>query len=357
MTLKNKFKSYILRLIAQRNYKTKLDPKKIKKILIVREGGIGDAISIYPLLREIKKNYPNISIDIYAGLSNNFMYTYVNEVNNVYTKYKKRQFIKSFIDLIKMKMQSYDLLIELTPFRMSRTLACIFIQPKYAIAVTGTKKKYGFNREAISFFHKTYPQHENEHIVKRYLHILEYIDIYNPDDKLEFYLPKATNKKHTLKKQENIFYVGFNTDGSHIDKTLSNSQIINICNTLKLDKIKIILFCAPQKRKAFKELINNNNLTNTNLLPETKTIYEAAQVVRNLDLMITPNTSFVHIASGLKIPVLGLFGNSKLHTVVWAPYKVAYDIVTPTKEGTLSLRDINIYEIKAKLIKLLNIQN
>ncbi len=359
MNLKIRIRDYILKKIAQRNYIDIITPDKIKKILIVREGGIGDAISIYPMLREIKKNYPTCEIDIYAGLVNSFMYKYTpSYVNNIFIKYKKRQWYKTFIEIFKMRQKNYDLLIELTQLQLSRTLACVLINPKLAIGVCGTAKNYTYNRNSLSFFQKVYDRNSNQHILKSYLDILEYLNINSVDSSLEFFLPakpsdnlvKYKNNKNTLLK------IGFNTDGSHKDKTLCYQQIIDICNILTHKDIEIILFCAPPKRDSFKKLIKENNLNNTTLIYETKSIYEAAELVQEMDLMITPNTSFVHIASGLKIPVLGLFGNDPSHLIVWPPYEVPYETVTPKEENMLSLKTIDIKEVQQKAFKILNIK-
>lgn len=60
MTLKQKFKNFFLKKIAQRNYDKDISDIKIKSILLIRDGGIGDAILSYPLIRELKRNYPKL---------------------------------------------------------------------------------------------------------------------------------------------------------------------------------------------------------------------------------------------------------------------------------------------------------
>jgi ADP-heptose:LPS heptosyltransferase len=187
--------------------------------------------------------------------------------------------------------------------------------------------------------------------------MLKYIQINNPKDDLKFYLPPTpSNKIIEFKKQkEKKLYIGFNTEGSHEDRTLSKNQIVNICNILKHSNIQIILFCTPDKRNFFKEIISHNKLNNTIISYETKNIYDAAELVQELDLMITPDTSFVHIASGLKIPVLGLYANKPLLISIWAPYNVPYEIVTPKEKDVTSIKEIDIKELKTKAFKLLNI--
>ena len=60
-------KAVILKLIAEKSYKDDFRPETFKKILIVRTAKIGDTICLFPLIRELKKAYPSVQIDIYAS--------------------------------------------------------------------------------------------------------------------------------------------------------------------------------------------------------------------------------------------------------------------------------------------------
>ncbi|RXJ96215.1 hypothetical protein CRV00_03285 [Malaciobacter molluscorum] len=358
MTLKQKIKNYLFKKIAQKKYDENIINIKINRILLIRDGGIGDAILSYPLIRELHKFYPDAKIDIYASLNNHFMYKYLPEVNNVYLKYKKRNWFKSWIEILKMKNNHYDLAIDDTVIRFHRTLYTMIINPKIILASSASSKRYGFDRSALSIYYKTYhEQNEIPHIVDDRLRVLKLLNFTKYNNKMYFPLPKEKNIEiqNYIKKYKDYKLVGLNTDASHKDRTLNTKQIIDLCNLLKNEKIKIIPFCVPSKFEYFEKLIDENALTNVAIPFKTKSIYDAAEVLNELDLLITPDTSFVHIASGLNIPTIGLFWNDPIKYILCAPK--AQNSIALTPKGTESnLQNINLNEIQENAFKILNIK-
>lgn len=356
MKILNLIRNYIFKKIAQRNYLNTLNITSMNKILVIKNGGIGDAICIYPLLREIKKNYPHIQLDVYAGTSNYFMYRPVPYVEKIHLKYKKREWYKTWYTIYKMKQENYDLLMDFTPIDFKRTLSSIVIKPKYAISITVNTKKYGFERSDLSFYHKVFPLVITKHIVDSYLQLLTYIDISTPDNQLKFFLPKKENKQ--LKKFINLFQntrlVGLNTDSSSPTRALNSQQIISLSQQLMNEDITIILFCMPHKRESFTELILKEKLTNIMLTYPTNSIFDAAELIGKMDIVITPDTSFIHIASGLNVPTVGLYWNIPTKTIEWGPKSDMFEVVTPTSNTDFSLRNINLSTVAEATVKLLS---
>ena len=54
----------ILYLTFKSQKKTNPYPKQVKKILLIRRNRLGDAINLLPIINAIKKNYPDIKINI-----------------------------------------------------------------------------------------------------------------------------------------------------------------------------------------------------------------------------------------------------------------------------------------------------
>jgi len=353
MNLKQKLKNIFLKKIAQKTYKKNISNEKIEKILIIRDGGIGDAICVYPLIRELKKELPNVQIDIYASLNNYFMYKYVPYANNIYLKYKFRHWYKTWIDIYKMRKNEYDLVIDDTVIRLHRIFYTILIKPEFAIASNGSKKRYGFNRSELSFYYKTYESDYIEHIVKKRLQVLKLINFKNINEKMEFFLAEENHKiSKYLNNLKQYKLIGLNTDSSHISRTLNEIQIITLCKKLEDDDIKVILFSLPNKYNYFKSLIKDNNLSNVELSFKTKTIYEAAQIVNGLDVLISPDTSFIHIASGLNIPTIGLYWKDPFKYIEWGPKSDKSYFITP-KTDESHIKNIDLNEIRNKAFELL----
>ena len=67
-------KKLILKLFLQEKVKKPINKKEINKILFIRNLKIGDAVVSFPLLRELKKNFPNAEIDVYASTNSDFLF-------------------------------------------------------------------------------------------------------------------------------------------------------------------------------------------------------------------------------------------------------------------------------------------
>ncbi|MFY9074855.1 glycosyltransferase family 9 protein [Malaciobacter mytili] len=354
MKFKQKIKNLFFKKIAQKKYTKTLNLKDIKKILIIRDGGIGDAICTYPLIRELKKNLPHVEIDIYASLNNHFMYKYLPYIDNIYIKYKKRQWYKSWIDILKMRKNRYDLAIDDTVIRLHRTIYTKIINPTFVIGSSDTNKRYGFDRSELSYYYKTYNSNDIKHIVDKRLRILDLLGLPNNNNKMDFYLSKKRNIHIQKYFEESKAYkfIALNTDGSNSSRTLTKEQIITLCKLLYKKNIKIILLSIPKKYTYFEKLIKENNLLNVELPFKTNTIYDAAEIVKNVNLLISPDTSFIHIASGLNIPTIGLYWNNPIKYIEWGPRsEKSYAITPKTKEE--NILHINLNDVKDKAFEIL----
>ena len=356
MNIKERFKNFLFKKIAQKKHTSILPTQQIKNILIIRDGGIGDAVFSYPLLRELKNKIPNAKIDIYASLNNHFMYEYTPWVNNVYLKHKKRHWFKTWIELLKMKRNHYDIAIDDTIVRFHRTLYTMIINPKFVLASSGSTRKYGFDRSELSYYYRVYQSNNTDiHIVDDRLKVLHFLGITNINNKMDFFLPNKINQNlqtyiNDIKKGYKL--IALNTDASHKTRTLNTKQIIDLCKLLQNEKIKIIPFCIPSKLNYFNKLIKDHSLTNVQLPFKSQTIYEAAEILKQVDLIITPDTSFVHIASGLDIPTIGLFWNDPTKFISCAPRSTISVALTP-KGKEENLKNINLQEIQENAFKIL----
>lgn len=285
------------------------------------------------------------------------MYKYIPWVNNVYLKHKKRHWYKTWIEVFKMRQNHYDLAIDDTVIRLHRTIYTMIINPKYVIACAGKAKRYGFDRSQLSFYYKTYPITDlSIHIVDERLKALDLLGIKNYDNKMLFPLPKENDEINDfISKFKDYKLIGLNTDASHEDRTLSTEQIVTLCKLLERKDIKIIPFSVPKKLEYFKTLIKENNLKNVEIPLKTNSIFEAAQVLEKLDLLITPDTSFVHIASGLNIPVIGLFWNYPSKYILCAPRSDISVALTP-KGKEENLKNIDLRQIQKNAFEILNIK-
>jgi ADP-heptose:LPS heptosyltransferase len=89
-----------------------------------------------------------------------------------------------------------------------------------------------------------------------------------------------------------------------------------------------------------------------NVLPShsTRNLYEASCIVSKLSLLITPDTSMVHIGSAVHTPVVGLYHEAPQAIFRFGLYKIPYELVI-SKTGFVS--DIEPAEVSDALTRLM----
>ncbi len=122
--------------------------KIIKKILLIRPGGLGDAALLVPLVKELKIRIPEIIIDIVCESRNKGIFESIPYIDNIFNYWMLK-------DIIKLLNQEYDIIIDTEQFHK---LSAIFS------SIIKTKKRIGFatnNRErhydiSLPYFQKKY---------------------------------------------------------------------------------------------------------------------------------------------------------------------------------------------------------
>ena len=104
----------------------------------------------------------------------------------------------------------------------------MLINPDFILASSGTKTRYGFDRNELSFYYKTYSSYTLNHIVDKRLKILDLLKITNYSNKMDFYLPNNldNNVLEFINKFKPHKVVALNTEGSNSSRTLTKEQII-----------------------------------------------------------------------------------------------------------------------------------
>ncbi len=68
-------------------------------------------------------------------------------------------------------------------------------------------------------------------------------------------------------------------------------------------------------------------------------------MISQLNLLLTPDTMAVHLASAFEIPVFGIYVHYNTDELIWSPYKSDFDCVV-TKEP--NLKNVTFEEVNKK---------
>lgn len=252
-----KLKTLILKLLLKKENKEKIDKSQIKKILFIRNAKIGDAICSFPLLRELSKNFPNSTIDVYASIYSDFLFEKVPYCNKVFTKYRTKHFFKTLFQIFLMRKQRYDLVVLAMPMKFGLELSTWFINPRWTISIgkqadSVYEKKLGISREDLSFYDALKIENKNEHMVDYLLSMLLLLDIKEYSNKMEFPFDKEKfdYAQNFLKNTQKSNFIALNIDSANKRQCLYEKQIVEISNLLKNRYIYNYILFAIKKRRS-----------------------------------------------------------------------------------------------------------
>ena len=314
-------KAYLLKLLTKKNVFL-FDIKDSKSVLILKYDRIGDMIVSTPIFRELKIAYPNISISVLASKENRDVIKYNPYVDKIYTNYKN-QIFNDLPTLLKLRKKNFDVCIELDHSVIPHAIFRLkILNPKKTISIH-KDGRYGVKGVDLKIYDYFTKKDTKSHFSKIWLETLFFFGIIPSSYSYDLFLGNIEKEKAkifaiSLGKKIKI---GINMEGSFPEKSIQKEELEKICVGLhnNFNNIKIVILTSPNKLLEKKKLISELGLDFVIPSYNTKTIIDAAALIEQLDLIITPDTSIVHIASSFDKPLVSIHENNKDSFRLWAP--------------------------------------
>lgn len=312
------------------------------KVLFVRLNRIGDALVSTPLIDLVKKK-TDCKIYVLADKKNHFVFSNNPNINGVIIFQKG---IKGFLFVQKfIKNEKIDIMIDLHD-DVSTTVTYLF-------AVSNVKYKFGLNKINNEIYTHTVQRLDSSsnHVIDRILKLSELFGFTYLKDEIKIgYYPKVENLNSAAeiidkKFPENKFLVGINISAGSDARFWGVEPFKEIIESLMKYDINIILFSDLKDYDKAKSIIDEKFI-----YPVSKEFDKFVAGVLQVDLLFSPDTSVIHIASMKKIPVFGLYVKYRTQDMIWSPYNADFDCIV-TEEPTL--KNITVEEVKKKFIPFL----
>jgi len=354
VSLSKIIKGSLLKLLTKKK-STSFDIKKSKKVLFLRYDRLGDMIITTPVFRELKLAYPEIEISVLASKANKDILTNNPYVDKVYTNHKN-EFLKDFSTLKKLRNEKFDVAVEFDHSVIPHAILRLkIINPKKIISVfkDGRYGVLGTELQMYDFYTK---ENLQRHFRDIWLETLCFFDI-TPKSKnydIFFTNEQEIQAQEFLKIYKDKKIIGINLEGAVKGKKIEEKELKEICEGLykKEPNIQILILHTPNKIEEVKDIIASMNLDYVLPTYETKTILDLAALVKYLDLIITPDTSIVHIASALNKPVVSIHENNmSSHTFFSPTSEKNYTVFAETKSGLKGYSTKEIIEYSLVFLK------
>jgi lipopolysaccharide heptosyltransferase II len=279
----------------------------IQNILIARFSSIGDIVLTTPLVRAVRRRFPNARIDFVTKREFAELMQTNPHITTVYPYDACTGIRGVFVLARQLRAQRYDLLIDL--HKNFRTYCLRFLtNPGQIVAfakqiVTRTLLvKTGINR-----YGKVFP------IPERYLKPLHRFGVVNDDQGLELFPTAADwSQVNTIFEQEHLaegeLVIGFGPITAHPLKQWPVERFMELGQQLvQCYGARILLFGGTmdvQKVQRIAEQIPNAPM----VLCGRLSLLETAAAVQRCDLFVGNDTGIVHIAAAMQRKVIVLYG-------------------------------------------------
>lgn len=261
------------------------------KILIYRLSSIGDIVLTSPVIRCLKKAFPEAEIHYltrkkYAELlSTNPYIDYLHLVDHS---------AKEIIN--KLKSEKFDYLIDL--HRNIRSISTRFsLKTKYSTFPKLNFKKFLFTKFKIN-------KMPNLHIVDRYFKAVEFLNVKNDGQGLDLFIEKKTTLPENLIIEKN--YISFAIGATYETKRYPISLIKEFIEKATLP----VYIIGGVKEKKDGEFLQKGSKGKAVSLCAMLSLQQSALLIKQSSLHISNDTGMMHFAAALKKPLLSIWGNT-----------------------------------------------
>ena len=297
-----------------------IEKNGIDSIIIMRDDGkIGDMVVSSFIYREIKKQYPNIKIGVVTRKGATDIIKDNHYVDKIYEYKKDSSYLKNLANEI--AKEKYDLLIDTSTILREKQIMFI--------SKCDCKINLGVDKEGWQLFDISVPEEKNSHITKRFINILEVLGIKEIQSNYDIQISDEALVKveKKIKEEENILEVSGKervilnpyTASKHRNFNRKNiEKIIEIL--LKYRENELYLLGHGENKKEILEIKEKIKDKRVHYI-ELAGIQEVIALIKNCEMIISPDTSIVHIGVGLDKKVIAIYREDVIgnNGVLWGP--------------------------------------
>ena len=337
-------------------------PSRFKKILLIRPGGIGDAVLLFPAINALKTAFPDSDIDLLCEKRNAGIFELSERINRLYL-YDKG------LDLIKCLRSSYDVVIDTEQWhRLSAIVAYL----------TGAAVRIGFdtNERGRLFTHRI-PYSHDDYEVYSFLHLIEPLiesskfkvqgsgllfDLDEPflniedDPSIDFQSSTSYLQSPTV-----AIFPG----ASVVERRWGGDRFGKVAKALNDKGYRVVMLGSNVDRKDAERI--KKYASNSFDLTGRTSLEDVARVLKMSKLLITADSGLMHIAYAVGTPTVSLFGSGIEKK--WAPRGKKHIVInkhidcspctrfgyTPRcKRGVECLSSISVAEVIASVERILD---
>ena len=282
----------------------------LRRILLIRPGGIGDAVLLAPAIAALQERFPAAAITVLAEKRNAGVFALIPDVAQVLRYDVPGEFLTAF---------------RLKPEVVIDTEQCHYLSAVVArLTGAGTIIGYGTNQRA-RLFHHAIPYSHDDYEADSFFHLLAPLGITPPPPMAAVFLSVPTaagnRAKQLLAPLAGRPFLTIFPGASIQERRWDTENFSRIAVRLAAQGFGIVVVGGREDAATGSAISNAGGL---NLAGQT-TLAETAAILAQSALLISGDSGVLHLGVGLGIPTVSFFGPGIAKK--WAPRGLAHRVL------------------------------
>lgn len=284
------------------------------RILVIRFERIGDVLVGLPVIRSLRRRYPDARIELLVSRSNRAVADAVAPFVDDVWVYGKT--IPSALRLLRaLRHARYDAIVDLIDHPSTTAQLVIrWCRPRAAVGLLHAEP--GLYTHAAPTLDPA-----SAHPVERFAQLLLPFGIDPAGESLDLEYPLSAAdvaRARTVLGDSRLRRLGVNVSGRQAERYWGTANYVALIRTImeRHREFEVLVCGAPQDAPQVARIAAE---TGAHGVPPGATLTEFAAILHELDLLVTPDTVAVHLAAAWKIPTVALY-HPEPGVAPWVPY-------------------------------------
>ncbi|MGB8247823.1 MAG: glycosyltransferase family 9 protein [Chlorobium sp.] len=293
---------------------------RLESVAILAQEKLGDAILLTPLIGNLRRAFPELSIHVIVF--SKAVFDFFSSDRNVTAVHNAKRATPGYIRNV--LLHRFDLLYNTKDHPSTHFLIQSILIPARIKAGIANPFHEGLYDQLLDITYHT-------HIVTKNCALLGLLGIDAPPETCRPYIPEMRVQPELQSFADSMpdrKFIGINISAGGPLRYWTEEKWSALID--RFPDRQFIIFSAPQDRETKLRLE-----TRTNVRPSvsTRNIYEVGLLVRKLRLLVTPDTSLIHVASCFAVPLIGLYREALQDLTRFAPYITDHTLIaSPTRK-------------------------
>ena len=328
-------------------------PYPVSRLLLIRPGGIGDAVLLVPVVDRLREVFPSARIEVLAEKRNSGVFALCPEIDQVRCYDRPK-------DLFAILSNSYDVIIDSEQWHHLSAIVARMIRSKIKIGY-GTNDRKRLFTQSIEYSHENYE-------MDSFFELLEPMGIEPPATIFSPFLTIPAFDQDSAEKilgnlQEKPLVAIF-PGASIAERCWGVEKFHQLARRLIAEGLSVVVVGGKEDIATGRAIVDGLSVLN---LTGKTSLCGTAGVLNRSQLLISGDSGVLHIGVGLGIPTVSLFGPGI--AAKWAPRGKHHIVINhklpcspctrfgttpPCPIGAKCIQDIPVDEVFEAAQKLLN---